>query len=182
MDTIKTAGVVVLTVCFGFGVVQTVCALSEEDFQQVGARYGVSPYLLQAIAAVESRNGTLLGTHIVSDVVNATQLKFLKKIARNTERAISEFTGSPAGAMGYMQIMPSTFYMYAQDGDGDGIRDPLDPHDSLATAAYFLARTMAIKNTLRATLRKYNNSNIYCDKVIALYNQLESESRVALSK
>ena len=84
--------------------------------------------------------------------------------------------------MGYMQIMPSTFYMYAQDGDDDGIRDPLNPHDSLATAAFFLARTMAIKNTLRATLKKYNNSNVYCDKVIALYNQMESESQVASSE
>ncbi len=182
MDIIKTAGVLVLTVCFLFIAMQSAFALSEEDFQQIGTRYGVSPYLLQAIATVESRNGQLLGTHRVSEVVNETQLKFLKKIARNTERAVSEFTGSRSGAMGHMQIMPSTFYMYAQDGNDDGIRDPLDPYDSLATAAYFLARTMAIKNTLQATLRKYNNSNIYCNTVIALYNQMESESQVASSK
>jgi membrane-bound lytic murein transglycosylase B len=179
MDTIKTACTLVLAVCVGFGTVLPAWALSEDDFHRIGARYGVSPYLLQAIAAIESRNGTLLGTHIVSDVVGETQLKFLKKIARQTERALSEFHGSPAGAMGYMQIMPATFYMYAQDGDGDGIRDPLNHHDNLATAAYFLARTMAVQNSLRATLRKYNNSTVYGEKVIALYNQLESESQVA---
>jgi membrane-bound lytic murein transglycosylase B len=182
MNTIKTALVLVLAVCFLFVAIQTTFALSEEDFQQIGTKYGVSPYLLQAIADVESRNGLLLGTHTVSKVVNETQLKYLKKIARNTKRVISEFKGSRAGAMGYMQIMPSTFYMYAQDGNDDGIRDPLDPHDSLATAAFFLARTMAIKNTLRATLKKYNNSNVYCDKVIALYKQMEVESQVASSK
>jgi membrane-bound lytic murein transglycosylase B len=181
MDTIKTALVFVLTVCFFFGAVQIAFAISEEDFQQIGTRYGVSPYLLKAIATVESRNGLLLGTYTISEVVNETQLKFLRKIARNTERSISEFKGSRAGAMGYMQIMPSTFYMYAQDGDGDGIRDPLNPYDSLATAAYFLARTMAIKNTLRATLRKYNNSDIYCDKVIALYREMEVTRQLALS-
>ena len=172
----------VLTVCFGFGAAQSAIALSEEDFQQIGTRYGVSPYLLQAIATVESRNGLLLGTHRVSDVVSKKQLKFLKKIARNTERAVSDFKGSRSGAMGYMQMIPSTFYMYAQDGDEDGIRDPLNHHDSLATAAHFLARTKAIKGTLRATLKKYNNSNVYCDKVIALYNDIASESRVASSK
>ncbi len=172
----------VLTVCFGFGAAQSAVALSEEDFQQIGTRYGVAPYLLQAIATVESRNGLLLGTYRVRDVVSKKQLKFLKKIARNTERAVSDFKGSRSGAMGYMQIIPSTFYMYAQDGDEDGIRDPLNHHDSLATAAHFLARTMAIKGTLRATLKKYNNSNVYCDKVIALYKNMESESRVASSK
>jgi hypothetical protein len=182
MNTIKTAWVLVLTVCFLFVAIQTTFALSEEDFQQIGTKYGVSPYLLQAIATVESRNGLLLGTHTVSKVVNETQLRYLKKIARNTKRVISEFKGSRAGAMGYMQIMPSTFYMYAQDGNDDGIRDPLNPYDSLATAAFFIARTMAIKDTLRATLKKYNNSNSYCDKVIALYKKMEVESQVASSK
>ena len=89
-------------------------ALSEEDFQETGRKYGVSPYLLKAIATVESRNGELVGKYKVSEVVNETQLKYLKKIARKTERALSEFKGSRAGAMGYMQIMPSTFYLYGQ--------------------------------------------------------------------
>ena len=182
MNTIKTAFVLVLTVCCVFLTIQTAFALTEEDFQRIGMKYGVSPYLLQAIATVESRNGLLQGTHTVSEVVNETQLKFLKKIARNTERAISEFKGSQSGAMGYMQIMPSTFHVYAQDGDDDGVRDPLNPYDSLATAAYFLARTMAIKNTLPATHKKYNNSNVYCDKVIALYKKMEVESQVASSR
>lgn len=182
MDTLKTVVIMVWAVCFAFAAAPTASALSDEDFQQIGARYGVSPYLLQAIAVIESQNGTMLGTHKVSQVVNETQLKFLEKIARNTKRAVSEFTGSRSGAMGHMQIIPSTFYMYAQDGNDDGIRDPLDPHDSLATAAYFLARTQAVKNTLRATLKKYNNSNVYCDKVIALYKHMESESQVASSE
>ena len=179
MKSVVTYG---LTVVLSLVATQTF-ALSEEDFQEMGRKYGVFPYLLQAIATVESRNGELLGKHRVSDVVNETQLKYLKKIARQTTRTLSEFEGSRAGAMGYMQIMPSTFYLYGQDGDGNGVRDPLDPYDSLATAAYFLARTLAIKNnSLRATLRKYNNSNVYCDKVLALYKQLEVESQVASSE
>jgi membrane-bound lytic murein transglycosylase B len=157
-------------------------ALSEADFQAAGRKYGVSPYLLQAIGNVESQHGELLGKYTVSEVADATQLIFLRKIARHTGRDISEFKGSYAGAMGYMQIMPSTFHAYAQDGDNDGIRDPLNPYDSLATAAYFLARTLARKDTMRAALKKYNNSEVYCDKVLALYLQLKVESQVASSQ
>lgn len=179
MDSIKPAVTVVAIVLVGLLYASQAYALSETDFQAAGRKYGISPLLLQAIANIESQHGDLLGKYTVSEVVDATQLKFLKKIARHTGRDISEFKGSYAGAMGYMQIMPSTFHTYAQDGDDDGIRDPLNPYDSLATAAYFLARTLARNDTVRATLKKYNNSDTYCDKVLALYQQLGVESQVA---
>lgn len=181
MDSIKPVVTVVSIVVVGLCASQ-VYALSEADFQAAGRRYGVSPYLLQAIGNIESQHGELLGKYTVSEVVDATQLKFLRKIARHTGRDIMEFKGSYAGAMGYMQIMPSTFHAYAQDGDDDGIRDPLNPYDSLATAAYYLARNLARKDTMRAALKKYNNSETYCDKVLALYQQLEVESKVASSQ
>jgi len=154
-------------------------ALSESDFQTFGKRYGISPYLLQAVSVVESQKGELMGKYEIRKVVDSTQLKFLKKIARHTGRSLSEFKGSYAGAMGYMQIMPATFYGYAQDGDGDGVKDPLNHYDSLATAAYYLARNIAKKSSTRAALRRYNNSASYCNKVLKLYRQLELESTVA---
>lgn len=154
-------------------------ALSETDFQTIGSKYGVSPYLLLAISIVESQCGELTGTYEVQKVVDSTQLKFLRKIARHTKRDLSIFKGSRAGAMGYMQIVPSTFYTYAQDGDGDGMKDPLNPYDSLATAAYFLARTIAVKSNLRTALRSYNNSSVYCTKVLKLSDKLEFESKLA---
>jgi membrane-bound lytic murein transglycosylase B len=111
--------------------------------------------------------------------VDSTQLKFLKKIARDTGRSIFEFKGSYAGAMGYMQIIPSTFYRYAQDGNGDGIKDPLNQYDSLATAAYFLARKIAKKENLIGAIRSYNDSSDYCEKVIGIYWALELGTRFA---
>jgi len=153
--------------------------LTESDFQQIGSRYSVSPYLLLAISEIESQHGTLLGKHEVRDVVNPKQLRYLEKIARHTKRDISEFSGSSAGAMGHMQIVPSTFFTYGQDGDGDGIKDPLNPLDSLATAAYFMARTIAVKGNLRAALKSYNNSSVYCNEVLALSEKMEMESTFA---
>lgn len=181
MDSIRFVVAVILTLLIGLWVSQAL-ALSEADFQAVGRMYGISPFLLRAIGTIETRNGELLGKHPVYKVIDDTQLKYLEKIARHTERAISEFKGSHAGAMGYMQIMPSTFYTYAQDGDGDSIRDPLNPYDSLATAAYYLARSLAIKKSMRAALKKYNNSESYCNKVLALYRKLELDSRLASSQ
>ncbi len=177
MGSIKTIGTIVPTVLAFY--VSQVFALSDLDFQSVGTKYGVSPYLLQAISIVESQDGELLGEFQVSEVVDETQLEFLKKIAWHTGRSLSEFKGSYAGAMGHMQIVPSTFYIYAQDGDGDGIKDPLNPYDSLATAAHFLARNIALKNGMRAALRRYNNSAVYCQKILKLYRQLELESKFA---
>ena len=180
MDSIKTIVTMVLmflTVC-----VSEAFALSDTDFQAFGRKYGVSPHLLQAISIVESQKGDLMGKFEVRKVVDGTQLSYLKKIAQQTGRSVSEFKGSYAGAMGYMQIMPATFYEYAQDGNGDGVRDPLNPYDSLATAAYYLARNIAKKENMRAALRRYNNSALYCEKVLALYQQLELESQVASSE
>ena len=78
-----------------------------------------------------------------------------------------------------MQIVPSTFYTYAQDGNGDGVKDPLTPLDSLATAAYYLARTIAVKGNLRSAIRTYNNSDIYCAEVLKLSQDLELNSTFA---
>ncbi|GAK52453.1 lytic murein transglycosylase [Candidatus Moduliflexus flocculans] len=156
--------------------------VKEADFQRMGSKYGVSPYLLLAVSIVESQNGELLGKYEVSKVVDNTQLAYLKKIARHTGRDVSEFKGSAAGAMGFMQIMPSTFHTYAQDGDGDGIKDPLNPHDSLATAAYYLARTIALKKNVRNALKSYNNSVEYCESVVKLSQKLELETTFASRK
>ncbi len=156
-----------------------VWALSETDFQKVGSQYGVSPYLLIAISVVETRQGRLLGKHEVKKVIGGKQLKFLRKIARHTGRDISEFKGSYAGAMGYMQIVPSTFYTYGQDGDGDGIKDPLNDYDSLATAAYYLAYRIAVNDTLTAAIKNYNNSTTYCEKVLKLAHEMQLESKLA---
>ncbi len=154
-------------------------ALSDSDFEVIGRRYGVSPELLHAISIVESQGGTLTGKYEVWNVVNATQLEFLQKIGRHTGRSLTEFTGSHAGAMGYMQIIPSTFFRYAQDGDGDGIKDPLNPYDSVATAALFLAREITRKGSVKGALRSYNNSSAYVAKVFTLYQTLQSQSAVA---
>ena len=45
---------------------------------------------------------------------------------------------STAGAVGWMQFMPSTWEMYGVDANGDGRKDPYNPVDAIFAAARYL--------------------------------------------
>ena len=46
---------------------------------------------------------------------------------------------SRAGARGIMQFLPGTWEEFGLDGNGDGVADPLDPHDAILSAAHYEA-------------------------------------------
>jgi murein DD-endopeptidase MepM/ murein hydrolase activator NlpD len=50
---------------------------------------------------------------------------------------------SPAGAQGLAQFMPGTWIGEGVDGDADGIRDPFDPADAIASQASFMCKLLA---------------------------------------
>ena len=50
---------------------------------------------------------------------------------------------SPVGAQGLSQFMPGTWTGEGVDGDGDGIRDPLNPADAIASQAAFMCKLLA---------------------------------------
>jgi membrane-bound lytic murein transglycosylase B len=58
------------------------------------------------------------------------------KLLQQENYPVSEMVSSWAGAIGQTQFMPSTFFKYATDGDGDGKVDLwASPADALASAA-----------------------------------------------
>ena len=56
---------------------------------------------------------------------------------------------STAGAVGWMQFLPSTWKMYGVDANNDGRKDPYNPVDAICAAARYL-RPPAARTTCAA--------------------------------
>lgn len=73
---------------------------------------------------------------------------------------------SSAGAVGWMQFLPSTWHDWGVDGNGDGIADPWNATDAVYSAARYLAASGAHEDLPRAVFA-YNHSQDYVDAVLA---------------
>ncbi|MEZ5098393.1 MAG: lytic murein transglycosylase [Thermoleophilia bacterium] len=74
---------------------------------------------------------------------------------------------SSAGAVGWMQFLPSTWERWGVDGDGDGLADPWNATDAIYSAARYLAATGAPGDLHRAVFA-YNHSEEYVADVLSL--------------
>jgi Transglycosylase SLT domain/Peptidase family M23 len=73
---------------------------------------------------------------------------------------------SSAGAVGWMQFMPSTWDRYGVDANRDGIKDPYNPVDAIFAAARYL-RAAGAQSDLRGAVLAYNHADWYADDVLA---------------
>ncbi len=71
---------------------------------------------------------------------------------------------SPAGAQGLAQFLPGTWLSEGVDGDGDGLRDPFNPADAIASQAAFMC------NLLAAVIADQNLTGDPIDLALAAYN------------
>ena len=72
---------------------------------------------------------------------------------------------SSAGAVGWMQFLPSTWKRYAVDANGDGVADPYNPADAIFTAARYLHAAGASKSVQNAIFA-YNHAGWYVQSVM----------------
>jgi transglycosylase-like protein with SLT domain len=72
---------------------------------------------------------------------------------------------SSAGALGWMQFIPSTWKMYGVDANKDGKKDPYNPVDAIFAAARYLKAAGAEKDVRRAVFA-YNHADWYVDSVM----------------
>ena len=72
---------------------------------------------------------------------------------------------STAGAVGWMQFMPSTWLQYGVDALNAGYADPYNPVDAIFAAARYL-RAAGAASDLRAAILAYNHSEEYADSVL----------------
>jgi len=73
---------------------------------------------------------------------------------------------SSAGALGWMQFMPSTWERWGMDGDADGVADPWSPDDAVFSAARYLAAAGGATDLPRAIFA-YNHAQWYVDEVLS---------------
>ena len=74
---------------------------------------------------------------------------------------------SYAGAVGWMQFMPSTWDRWGADANGDGVADPWNPTDAVFSAARYLAASGAGQDVPGAVW-SYNHSEEYVQLVLGL--------------
>jgi murein DD-endopeptidase MepM/ murein hydrolase activator NlpD len=79
---------------------------------------------------------------------------------------------SSAGAIGWMQFMPSTWLRWGLDADGDGVADPWHAADAVYAAARYLAASGGRSDISRAVF-SYNHAQWYVDEVLSLARLFE---------
>ena len=94
---------------------------------------------------------------------------------------------SSAGAVGWMQFLPSTWRRWGVDASGDGVADPYDPQDAIFSAARYLDAAGARTN-LRRSIFAYNHANWYVNEILKIaasipdgYGAAETRSQSALT-
>jgi murein DD-endopeptidase MepM/ murein hydrolase activator NlpD len=91
-------------------------------------------------------------------------LAAINKIESNFGRNMGP---SSAGAIGWMQFMPSTWERWGTDADGDGFADPWNPVDAVYSAARYLAACGAATD-IRQAVFSYNHADWYVNDVMQL--------------
>ena len=87
---------------------------------------------------------------------------------------------SSAGAIGWMQFMPSTWLRWGVDASGDGVADPWNPADAIFSAARYLAAAGGTTDLYRGVFA-YNHADWYVNEVLSLANLYGGSSALALS-
>jgi hypothetical protein len=87
---------------------------------------------------------------------------------------------SSAGAIGWMQFLPSSWEAFGVDGNGDGRKDPYNPWDAIFAAGHLL-RVSGAPGDWHGAIFSYNHAEWYVDEVLSEARRFASGSSVALA-
>ena len=170
-----------------------------ELIKSVSSEYNVDPFIIVTIAGIESNYGS---HHSQYSVFNSlySQIHDMPKRAKWASKELAEFIkycyndqldpqeigGSYAGAFGFGQFIPSSFNNYSVDFNEDGVRQPYDWPDVLASIANYLRRNGYKPNSknfdkdgdIWRSIYAYNHANNYVMAVLELRNKIKSISEV----
>jgi membrane-bound lytic murein transglycosylase B len=87
--------------------------------------------------------------------------------------------GSPSGAFGYPQFLPTSYLRHGVDGNGDGTVSLYDASDAVFSAARYLAahgwRPGITRSEQRQVIWYYNRSDAYVDTVLTLAQRIDGK-------
>lgn len=125
-----------------------------DALERVAAESGVPAEYIVAIIGVETSYGRVTGNYRVLDALYTLAFDFPRRApffaeelahlfalaAEEPHLELESLKGSYAGAMGLGQFMPSSYRLWARDGDGDGSRDLIGhlPDVFASIANYFV--------------------------------------------
>ena len=104
-------------------------------------------------------------------------LAAINKIESNFGRNMGP---SSAGAVGWMQFMPSTWERWGTDATGDGVADPWNADDAIFSAARYLAAAGGRDDLYRGVFA-YNHAHWYVRDVLDLARTYANGRDVALT-
>ncbi|HWR98845.1 MAG TPA: lytic murein transglycosylase, partial [Candidatus Methanoperedens sp.] len=91
--------------------------------------------------------------------------------------------GSWAGAFGMSQFIPSSYWGYAVDGNGDGRADLYTVADAAFSVGNYLRsfgwRQGLTEEQRRGVVRRYNNSELYAATVLEVAARLHDGAKAA---
>lgn len=151
---------------------------------------GLRWQLLAGIGAVESGHGTTGGATVDPDSGEAKPWIFGPPLdgspgvqALPVGRWLGWFglTGPWQQTVGPMQFLPGTFATWAVDQDANGVSNPHDIDDAVATAANYLCGGQAGAVTdEHAALLRYNRDEEYVFRVLAYADQLTAAGDISI--
>lgn len=142
---------------------------------------------LAGIGWVESHHGTIGGRTLEADGRSEPPIIGPALDGSGSFRALRSTPESQAWhgdprwehAVGPMQFLRSSWERWSADGDGDGVRDPLDLDDAAAATARYLCadgHDLATGAGWAAAIYSYNHSDVYVRDVYAAASSYASRT------
>ena len=161
----------------------------EDALNRAWQVYGVPPEIIVGIIGVETRWGRVMGKTRILDALATLSFNYPRRaeyfsgeletfllMARDESDDPLDLKGSFAGAMGPAQFIPSSFWIFGMDGDGDGLADPSNMTDAKFSMGHYLRKFGWKEETSveqkRRAIWHYNRSRVYVNTVMMLYEQL----------
>ena len=106
------------------------------------------------------------------------EVKAMFEVARRARVDPLAMRGSPSGAFGFPQFLPSSYVKYAVDGNGDGRISLYDMADAIASAGNYFKqkgwRPGLPVEQQRKVVWEYNRSTPYIDTILAIAGEIDT--------